>query len=484
MAYNIWRTLKDKYQSSSYDRLEIDDNPSISSSSSSSSDDNNDDLSPEITSNQPSYQFLRQQGGAEKASGYDAEPLIDMPYDAYATTSFINSKEFVITIMIIMFFSALAIIGFSTASIVETQKVQDKIDYTISKIGTCNQEQKPLSQNEKIFIGSISGNQTSILDTSTSRQLRLNHKNDLTSRGRPAWVIAQNEIWIPDTALNKIDVYQSLSMNLIYSFSTLNNQSHVPCYGPSFTSYHPLAGPLRRGQVWVSCTTALYGWAVYDPETYTYITFVPLPVSLGPFVPYDIATGQYLTIVSLKNTSATGNANLIQYNNTSFLPVLISQTVGHWPLLSYSGNSDSFLYVSSYYAQEAYKINFTSLLIEHTWTSIPTAFGITTDPTDTYLYVTEAGSSFLHVFSTSNGYAEATLSPYTVNIPNPVQVKTNLNGKRLFITNNSSDSLTSIYDIKNTDDSLLFFQNILTGSGSFFLTNNAITCVCELCQYF
>lgn len=447
MAYDIWRSLKSKPQPSSRD-------------------DDND-------------KFI-----TEKTQDYDAEPLIDMPYDAYATTSFINSQEFITMVMIIMFFSVLAIIAFSTASIVETQKVQDKIDYVISKIGTCNQQQNELSQNEKMFIGTILNNQTSILDISSSRQLRLNHKNDLTSRGRPVWVISQNEIWIPDTALNKIDVYQSLSMNLIHSFSTLNNQTYLPCYGPSFTSYHPLAGPLSKGQVWVSCTSEPYGWAVYDPETYTYITFVPLPISLGPFVPYDVATGQYFTVVSLKNTSETGNANLIQYNNSNFLPVLIAQTVGHWPLLSYTGNSDSFLYVSSYYAQEAYKINFTSLIIEHTWPSIPTAFGITTDPTDTYLFVTEAGSSFLHVYLTSNDYSETSLSPYTLDIPNPVQVKTNLNGEKLYITNNSSNSLTSIYDINNVDNSLSFFRNVVTGSGSFFLINNAITCVCELCQYF
>src|SRR5690348_2394238 len=99
-------------------------------------------------------------------------------------------------VMISMIYCSLAIIALSVASTVETQNVQNKIDYTISKIGTCNQEQLPLSNNEKMFVGTISGNQTSIIDTSTSRQLRLNHKNALTSRGRPAWVVAQNEIWI------------------------------------------------------------------------------------------------------------------------------------------------------------------------------------------------------------------------------------------------------------------------------------------------
>lgn len=482
-GFSFFKELKkNQSQYSILDRDEDETSTSSSSGSSSSSSSSSDDEDLNLK-----YKF--QKSGAQKQRIYqnpggnsDYSKLINDDYSFIDYKNIAKTSWFQTIVILSLFYILLSILGVSIAGIVENQKVLDNINYAVSKIGTCNQQEQNTFQNEKIYVGRISGNQTSIIDAKDSTQLRLNHKYTSSSSGRPVWLTAQNEMWIPNSLNNSIDVYQSTTMTLLTSFTTIG--STFQCHSPFWTSYHPLAGNLKTGQVWVSCTSDVLGWAVFDPNTYTFVTFIELSTLLGPFVPYDIAVGEFFTVVSLKNTSAVGNSNLIQYNNNNFLPVTISSSVGHWPLLSYSGNADSFLYVTSFYAQEAYKINFTSLSIEHTWTSIPDAYGITTDPTDSYVYITEISSSSIHIYETYSPYNELSFSPVTSNLSNPLMIKTDINGNKLYITNNSTDSMTSVYNIQSQDKTLLFVENIPTGNGSYFLTNNAINCVCELCNYF
>ena len=419
----------------------------------------------------------------------------DSYYSKYENSSSKSSSFFSTNFIYksIMFLTVLTIamtIAFLLADLILNQNIKSNIDSTLNKITKCIDQLVPYNQNEKIFIGSLTGNKTDIIDAQNLKQLKLTHKNQTTNQGRPSWVSSQNQMWIPDTTQNKIDIYESLTMNLVYTIHTDQSTTHSPCLGPAITSYHPLAGSLSRGQVWISCTEGSSlsetGWAVYDPLTYTYIVFIPFPaVTFADFEVYDIAVGQYHTVVSLKNTSAVSNSNLIQFNNINFSPTIIDQQVGTWPLLSYMGKNDSALYVSSYYAQSVYKLNFTSLVIEHQWDNIVTAYGITTDPYENLLYVLDVDDDYIYIFETNGpNYAEISGSPITTNLSNPLQIITSMDGTKIFITNNSTNNMVSVYQSIYSTNIPTFIQNIPTESDSFYLTNNAINCVCNLCAYF
>ena len=389
-------------------------------------------------------------------------------------------RRFLVALFLLI---AVIAVAFLITVLIQNSDVVDRMTNRASKIGTCHGEINPFDQNEKIYVGRVQGNQTSIVSVdSFSQQFRINHVDLPTVRGRPVWLTRQNEVWIPNTDLDTIEIYESTTMNLKTIISTQNSGNLVPCFSPQFTGYHPYAGQFYRGQVWVSCIGSPQGWAVFDPFTRSYEAFVPLPLTFGPYMPYDIAVGQAVTVVSLLNTSVTTNANLIQYSNINFLPTILSQVVGHSPLLAYAGQTDSFLFVSSFYANAAYKLSFQTLIVEYTWVNITEPWGIATDPVaEALLYVVESGLNNVRVFLVGSPYFEFPFSPIPTPVDRPANIRASLREDHIYVTSFVNDTLTAVYEVDPNTGTPNDPSVIVTGSGSFYLTNNAINCICELC---
>ena len=389
-------------------------------------------------------------------------------------------RRFLIALFILM---ALVSVAFLITLLIQNSEVVSRLTNRANKIGTCHGEINPFAQNPHIYVGRTQSNQTTVVsDGALFQQFRINHVRTPSERGRPIWLTRQNEVWIPNTDQDIIEIYQSATMNLKEVISTQNSGDLLPCFEPKTGGYHPTAGQFYRGQVWVSCVGSIPGWAVFDPFTRKYEAFVPLPLSFGPFTPYDVAVGESLTVVSLLNTSITTNANLIQYSNTNFLPTILSQVVGHSPLLLYNGHSDSFLFVSSFYANEVYKLSFQTLILEYTWVNISEPWGMTTDPLpEALLIIAESGLNQLRIFLIGSPYFEFSYSPVITPIDNPANLKYNFPTNQLYVTSFTNDSLITIFETDPSMGAPINPFTMDTGPGSFYLADNAITCICDLC---
>lgn len=438
----------------------------------------------------PRNSYLKNRSGAFKDDeSLDLEPLIDEKitqpewrvnppnFLAFAQTE--GYRRCLVSSFILI---AIIANAFLITVLIQNSQVIGRMENRAKKIGTCNSEINLFDQNEVMYVGRTQTNQTTVVANAlTFQQFRINHKMTPSDRGRPIWLSRQNEVWIPNTDLDTIEIYQSVTMNLKEVISTTDSGNLIPCFAPKTGGYHPIAGQFYRGQVWVSCVGSIPGWAVFDPFTRAYEAFIPLPLSFGPFTPYDVAVGQLFTVVSLLNTSITTNANLIQFSNINFLPTILSQAVGGSPILAYRGHTDSFLFVSSFYDDKVYKMSFSTLVIEYTWVNITQPWGLISDTVvEALLYVVESGTNSIRVFLIGSPYFEFPFSPIATPVDQPAYFQPTLRGEHFFLTSLVNDSITTVF---STSPNGIPENPILmeTGPGSFYLTNNAITCLCELC---
>ncbi len=438
----------------------------------------------------PRNSYLKNRAGAFKdEDSLDLEPLIEEKieqpkWNALAPNFLAFTQTEGYRRCLVSSFILIAVIAnaFLITVLIQNSQVVGRMENRAKKIGTCHSEINPFDQNGVMYIGRTTTNQTTVVSNGIIlQQFRINHKMTPSERGRPIWLSRQNEVWIPNTDLDTIEIYQSVTMNLKEVISTTDSGNLIPCFAPKTGAYHPIAGQFYRGQVWISCVGSIPGWAVFDPFTRSYEAFIPLPLSFGPFTPYDVVVGQALTVVSLLNTSITTNANLIQFSNINFLPTILSQAVGGSPILAYRGHSDSFLFVSSYYDDKVYKMVFSTLVIEYTWVNISQPWGLISDTiVEALLYVVESGTNNIRVFLIGSPYFEFPSSPIPTPVDRPAYLQSTIREEFFFLTSLVNDSLTTVYETSTTGmpkNPIL----IDTGPGSFYLTNNAVTCLCELC---
>lgn len=441
----------------------------------------------------PSRYIPKKKSGVEKDIQYNqlstsSEPkmrMVELKNNPYWNTDILPTETWRQMLIFMFILITLTTIGFTIVVLIQNSYVIQDINTRASKTGKCFQQIDKLSEQSSMWIGRTMANQTTVLPISSDptflQNLYINHVFEPISRGRPVWLSRQNEVWIPNTFENTIEVYESTTLNLITIISTISPSDILPCYHPNITSYNPYAGDFERGQVWVSCMGSILGWSVYDPFERTRIAFVSLPPSFGPFIPYDIVTGEFYTVVSLLNTSITFNANVIQYNNSNFLPTILSQVIGPAPLLYYFGLPDSFLFISSYYSDSVYKLNFNSLIVEHVWTNISRPMGISMDPSQSLIYVAESGSNQIRTFYSGNPYFEFFFSPQSSIVQEPAILKSSVSGFYMFLTSLVNTSNTVMFSIGSNSGELIYRDILETGVGSYYLEPNAIDCLCSLC---
>ncbi len=396
---------------------------------------------------------------------------------------------FSVAMNVVFFLLLLATIVVAILAIIAVDNITDDMNEKRDHIDHCRNDQDSFGLLNKMFIGTSAGNKSTIYDEDDFQRLDLHFTPPASVKGRPVWLYGHDQIWVPDTTNNVIDIYIAGSLFLLKTINTSTTANSIPaCFSPSMTSYHPNAGRNGRGQVWVSCgtTNATHGWAVFDPEEQKKIAFIPKSSSLDDFIPYDVTTGKLYTVVSLVNNTLTAiNGNVIQISNRNFVTTLISQNFGLRPKLSYAGNADSHLYISDYYNNEVHKVNFTSFSIEHTWTGVVTPIDLSTSPSEDTLVVISDTDSTLYAFGTYGpSYPDLLGTPYVLTLLTPQQILYSLDGTEIFITNaDTSDFVTVLTEL---DFAAVTFteQTMSSAVNSKYLTNIALTCWCSTCHLF
>lgn len=343
---------------------------------------------------------------------------------------------------------------------------------------SCSQVLFPFQEDAQMVFSSPVSNYTSLINENDFSQLKLYQNLPTINTGQPVWVSEQNQLWIPDVDNHKIYIYEILSWRHIHTIDTyLNN-----CSNPTWADYHPKAGSANQGQIWISCASSLNpGWAVYQPFTFNFITFIPMPLSLDTYLPYQIAVGEKYTLLALQNTTATTIYSFIQYDNDALVINIISSSYGTTCSISYNKMPDSALYVSSIYTNAVYKVNFTNLALFHTW-SFTSPIDIVNDISHQYLFVLNSTNSVFAYSTSAPGYS--LISGYPVSLPYS-------SGQKIQISNNN-DFLYAAYNAQSIGSAQMInpvtFQlssspiQLNVANSSKFITNIAISCPCALCQ--
>lgn len=365
----------------------------------------------------------------------------------------------------------LAFIGLLIPTIIYQYNSKNKIIHS-DKRSSCVQTEFPYQESQKmVFVSSIS-NYSSLVSETDFTTLNLYQRLSTFDAGQPVWVSDQNELWIPDIGNNLIYIYEILTWRKIATLDTsLNN-----CTAPTHADYHPLAGPVGEGQVWLSCAA---GWIVYHPPTRQFVTFIPVPLALAGYTPYHVAVGQYYTALSVQNTSATSVYSLIQYDNRAFTLNILSSLYGTNCILSYLHTADSALYVSSSLTSKIYKVNFTDLSLITSW-SQASVVDITTDMTGRYLFALDS-SSIVTRYTTSPPTYPVYGSTLFLQYPSANKILISSDNNYLYAAyNNIKTATVNLIDPNNM---FPIGENIHVNvaNSSRYITNIAISCPCALC---
>lgn len=370
--------------------------------------------------------------------------------------------------------AVIAALGMSIAGWVEIRDLRSDVQKVQLPECLC-----PGNPGIGVSIGSAE-NLTALVATNTLQQLEVVQPSLLGVAGRSAWVSRRDELWVPDAANNLIYIYQTLTWNLLHTISAPG------CLSPKFSAYHPRAGVEGRGQVWLSCTGS-DSWQAFDPDSREMLVSIPLSASYASaYDPYDVRVGSEYVVFSLQNTTGPMSGVLLQYSTINFTPTASFAGLGPSNLLWYEGDPNSFLYVSSFYTDEIFKIDFSDLSVLTT-ASVPEPTGITADVYERFVYAvsgTSNGTGSIYGFE-AVALAPLGASPYDAPTDGASDIITDVGVSRLLVTfadSVSDNMLTAIYTFDKIGGDLTFYDTLPTGAQSTGMTRLSNACQCNFCE--